>query len=340
VTTLARTAGPRTAGGLGCRDLRVTAGGRPLLHVPHLDAPAGVVCAVLGPNGAGKSTLLRALAGLGRLRRTGEVLLDGAPATRGELRAAVAAVLQRPVLRRGTVAANAATGLRLRGAGRAEARQAALPWLRALGIAHLADRDARTLSGGEVQRVALARALAVRPRVLLLDEPFTGLDHATRADLLADLAPLLGGDVATVLVTHDRQEAAALAGRAALLVAGELRQAGPVAEVLDRPADADCARVLGYTNLLPPALTGRAGLLAARPEHTAVHTGSAGEPELLSVRGVLRRVVPLGTGTRLDLRAVADGTPLSGVTTADVLPAPGAVLTASVAEEHLRSVPG
>jgi ABC-type sulfate/molybdate transport systems ATPase subunit len=319
---------------IGCRDLRVTAGARTLVHVPHLEVPAGTVLAVLGPNGAGKSTLLRALAGLGA--RTGDVLLDGRPAGRAALRPAVAAVLQRPVLRRGTVLDNAATGLRLRGVRRARARAAAAPWLDALGVGPLARRDARTLSGGEAQRVALARALAVRPRVLLLDEPFTGLDHATRADLLADLAPLLAGDVATVLVTHDRQEAAALAASAALLVGGRLRQAGPVADVLDRPADAACARLLGYTNVLPPALTGRAATLVARPEHTRLDGGPAGGG--LAVAGVLRRVVPLGTGTRLDLDAA--GTALSGVTTDDALPALGTALTARVAEEHLRPIAG
>ena len=319
---------------IGCRDLVVDAGGRTLLRVPHLDVAAGTVLAVLGPNGAGKSTLLRALAGLAR--HTGDVLLDGVPARRAALRPAVAAVLQRPVLRRGTVIDNAATGLRLRGAGRAAARKGAAPWLAALGVAHLAGRDARTLSGGEAQRVALARALAVRPRVLLLDEPFTGLDATTRADLLADLAPLLGGATTTVLVTHDRQEAAALAGRAALLVDGRLRQDGPVAEVLDRPADVACARLLGFTNVLPPALTGRAGVLVARPERTRVHAGPPPPGAGVRVPGVLHRVVPLGTGTRLDLRA--DGASISGTTTSDVLPVPGAALVAAVAEDDLRPV--
>ena len=323
---------------IGCRDLVVDAGGRTLLRVPHLDVAAGTVLAVLGPNGAGKSTLLRALAGLAR--HTGDVLLDGVPARRAALRPAVAAVLQRPVLRRGTVIDNAATGLRLRGAGRAAARKGAAPWLAALGVAHLAGRDAHTLSGGEAQRVALARALAVRPRVLLLDEPFTGLDATTRADLLADLAPLLGGGTTTVLVTHDRQEAAALAGRAALLVDGRLRQDGPVAEVLDRPADVACARLLGFTNVLPPALTGRPGVLVARPERTRVHAGPPPGPPRpgagVRVPGVLHRVVPLGTGTRLDLRA--DGVAISGTTTSDVLPAPGAALVAAVAEDDLRPV--
>jgi ABC-type sulfate/molybdate transport systems ATPase subunit len=286
---------------IGCRDLRVRAHGRELLHVPELDVPAGVVLAVLGPNGAGKSTLLRALADLGGHRRSGDVLLDGRSAGPRELRRAVAAVLQRPILRRGTVAANAASGLRMRGLGRVEARARAEPWLSALGVAHLAPRDARTLSGGEAQRVALARALAVEPRVLLLDEPFTGLDATTRTDLLADLRAVLDGlDAATVLVTHDRQEAVALAEQTALLVGGRIRQLGATREVLDRPADADCARLVGFTNVFPPAVTGRAELLVARPEACRPLPG-APAPDEIGIQGVVRRVVPLGGAVRVDV---------------------------------------
>jgi tungstate transport system ATP-binding protein len=329
---------------IGCRDLRVRARGRELLHVPALEVAAGAVLAVLGPNGAGKSTLLRALGCLGGLRRSGEVLLDGRPAGPRELRPAVAAVLQRPILRRGTVAANAAAGLRMRGVRRSEAHRRAQPWLAAMGVAHLADREARTLSGGEAQRVALARALAVAPRVLLLDEPFAGLDATTRADLLADLRAVLDGldtasstavTPATVLVTHDRHEASALAGTTALLVAGRIRQLGPTARVLDEPADVDCARLIGFTNLLAPDITGRADLLVARPEHCRAQAeqpagaGSRG----VRIAGIVRRVVPLGGITRVDVDTAAG-------TLACLAPgsegSPGRAVVVSVAEADLR----
>lgn len=291
---------------IGCRDLRVSVQGRELLHVERLDVADGSVLAVLGPNGAGKSTLLRALAHLGRHAWSGQVLLDGRPAGRREVRVAVAAVLQRPILRRGTVAANAAAGLRLRGMRRGQALRSARPWLDVLGVGVLADRDARTLSGGEAQRVAIARALAVAPRVLLLDEPFAGLDATTRTDLLADLHAVLDGlDTATVLVTHDRHEATALAGETALLIAGHIRQLGPTTDVLDNPADIDCARLVGYTNVLCPALTGRAELLVARPEHVRIADGGG---DAIRLTGTVRRIVPLGGGTRIDVDA--DGTPL------------------------------
>ena len=237
---------------IGCRDLVVSTGNRVLLDVAGLEVGAGTTLAVLGPNGAGKSTLLRALAHLGGMSRTGDVLLDGQPATASQLRAASAAVFQRPVLQRASVLDNAAAGLRLRGTARREARQLARPWLRALGVGHLADQPARTLSGGEAQRVAIARALAVGPRVLLLDEPFTGLDATSRADLIADLRTVLHRlGAAVLLVTHDREEARALADRTALLIGGRLRQVGGTAHVLDAPADPECASLLGYTTAFP-----------------------------------------------------------------------------------------
>lgn len=321
---------------IGCRELRVTAGGRELVSVPSLDIPAGRTLAVLGSNGAGKSTLLRALAHLGAATRSGTVLLDGRAATTVQLRQAVAAVLQRPVLQRTTVLDNAAAGLRLRGVRRGEARRRAEPWLDALGVAHLATRHARTLSGGEAQRVAIARALAVAPRVLLLDEPFAGLDATTRTDLLADLrAALERQNAAVLLVTHDRDEARALAQRTALLVNGEIRQLGDTADVLDAPSDLECANLLGFTTHLPPALTGRSTMLVVRPERCYPLAGATVEsPDTLVIEGVLRRVVPLGGAVRLDVDTPTG--PVTAVTTAEVPTTTGNPIRIATATEHLR----
>jgi ABC-type sulfate/molybdate transport systems ATPase subunit len=322
---------------IGCRDLVVSVGGRVLLDIAAVDVGGGETLALLGPNGAGKSTLLRALAHLSGTTATGQVLLDGQPAGPAETRTAVAAVLQRPVLQRASALDNAAAGLRLRGVRRAEARRRAEPWLGALGAGHLADRNARTLSGGEAQRVAIARALAVEPRVLLLDEPFTGLDATTRADLIADLRTVLDRlGAAVVLVTHDREEAQALAHRTALLIGGRLRQLGATAGVLDAPADPDCATLLGYTTHLPPALTGHETLLVARPERCRLLDATAtAEPGSILVSGTIRRTVPLGGMTRVDIDTSAE--PVAVLTTADVTAAPGDLVQLAVDNQHLRS---
>ena len=323
---------------ISCRGLLVVDRGRQRLAVDSLEVADGETLAVLGPNGAGKSTLLRALVHLEPAATCDEVLLDGRPAARPQLRTAVAAVLQRPVLQRSSVLDNAAAGLRLRGVRRARARQLARPWLDALKIAHLADRPARTLSGGEAQRVAVARALAVRSEVLLLDEPFTGLDATTRADLVADLRAVLDHSRAAVLfVTHDRDEAAALAHRTALLLGGRIRQLGATADVLDAPADLECAQLLGYTTRLPPELTGRDVLLVARPERCRLLSpGEVPACEAVVVPGTLRRVVPLGGTTRVDVDTAAG--PVAVLTTAEVTAAPGDQLCVTVDVRDTRGV--
>jgi ABC-type sulfate/molybdate transport systems ATPase subunit len=326
---------------ISCRGLRVVARGRHLLAVDVLEVADGETVAVLGPNGAGKSTLLRALAHLEPAATCDELLLDGEPVTPMQLRASVAAVLQRPVLQRASVLDNVAAGLRLRGARRDRARRLARPWLDALGVAHLADRHARTLSGGEAQRVAIARALAVRSRVLLLDEPFTGLDATTRADLIADLRAALDRSTAAVLlVTHDRDEAAALAQRTALLVGGRIRQLGTTAHVLDGPADLECANLLGYTTHLPPELTGHDVLLVARPERCRL-LPPGGAPRRIRpavvVPGTLRRVVPLGGTMRVDVDTAAG--PVAVLTTTEVTTAPGEPLCVTVDASDTRECP-
>ena len=291
--------------GLNCQGLRVRAGGKLLLEVDELEIPTGECLAVLGPNGAGKSTLLRALGLLSTHHVEGQVLLDGKPMSAAEMRTVAAAVLQRPILRRGSVLHNVASGLRFRGIARDEAHRRVEPWLAALRLEALVDQDVRTLSGGQAQRVSLARALVLEPRVLLLDEPFSALDATTRSDMLADLRAALDGlPTATLLVSHDRHEALALAARTALLIDGRIRQCGPTVHIFDNPVDEQTAALVGYTNRLPAAATGAAGLRAARPEMCRVLPGAA-PPKTdaggLLLRGTVRRVVPLGVATRVDV---------------------------------------
>ena len=236
---------------LGLRDLRVRRAGREVLHIPEMQVGPGETVAVLGPNGAGKSTLLLASALL--LPAGGDVRIFGEPAHRGghvRLRRRTAMVLQDASLLDMSVRRNVEVALAMHGVPRAERAERAAEWLARLGVLHLAEQRGHAVSGGEAQRVSLARAFAVRPRLLFLDEPFAGVDHATRAALTGELKALLAAEgTAALLVTHDHSEALLLADRAVLLDGGRLVQAGPVVEVLSRPGSVAAARFLGYSLL-------------------------------------------------------------------------------------------
>ena len=221
--------------------LVVRRGGRVVLDVERLELRRGEILALVGPNGAGKSTLVTALALLER-PAAGAIALDGAPVDwrRGLLaaRRRLAIVFQEPLLFDTTVAENVATGLKLRGVPGSRRDPLVERWLGRLGIAHLARRQARTLSGGEAQRTSLARALVLSPELLLLDEPFAALDAPTREALTDDLLPLLRETATTtVLVTHDRDEALALGDRIGVILDGRLVQVDSPEAVVSAPAN-------------------------------------------------------------------------------------------------------
>ncbi|OLB48575.1 MAG: hypothetical protein AUH99_13335 [Candidatus Rokubacteria bacterium 13_2_20CM_2_70_11] len=242
--------------------VRVSYGGADVLDVGALAVAEGEVLAVIGPNGCGKSTLLR-VAGLLERPATGRVSFRGRVVDAGHAlaeRRRMAMVFQQPLLADMTVAENVALGLAFRGVG-PDLRAARVGrWLERLGIARLRDRRARTLSGGEAQRVALARALVVEPELLLLDEPFAGLDEPSRSALLPDLAAILRGDrVTTILVSHDRAEAQALADRVAVLMAGRILQLDLTARVFHAPASEEVARFVGVETLVTGRVLARDG---------------------------------------------------------------------------------
>jgi tungstate transport system ATP-binding protein len=248
---------------LSLRDVRVARRGGDILQVPHLDVFPGEVLAVIGPNGAGKSTLLVVLALLERPSQ-GQVLFEG-ESVRGRelsLRRRMAVVFQETMLLRRSLVENVATGLALRGVRRREREERALHWMARFGIAHLARRGARNLSGGESQRASLARAFVLEPEVFLLDEAFNGLDQPTREVLLEELAGVLAETgVTAVFVTHDRDEAARLGNRVAVLLGGRLRQVGSPAEVFGAPVDEEVAAFVGVETVVPGrAVGGDAGL--------------------------------------------------------------------------------
>jgi tungstate transport system ATP-binding protein len=238
---------------LALERVRVRYGAADVLDVPALAVHGGETLAVVGPNGSGKSTLLRVL-GLLETPAEGVVRWHGRPVAAPRAlaeRRRMASVFQQPLLARGSVAANVGIGLRFRGVDGTTVAARVARWLERFGIAHLAGRPARRLSGGEAQRVALARALVLEPELLLLDEPFAALDATARAALIPELGAILRTEaVTTVLVTHDRAEAQALADRVAVLLGGRIRQLDHAARVFWAPSSEEVARFVGVETLV------------------------------------------------------------------------------------------
>ena len=211
-----------------------------------LTAEPGEVLAVIGPNGAGKTSLLGAIAGLvpteGRVHLGGRDLLALPTRERG-----VGVVFQDKLLFPHLSALeNVAFGPRSQGVPRAEARATASAWLDRMRIGDLAERRPRELSGGQAQRVAIARALAQGPDLLMLDEPFAGLDVSVAAGLRIELTRHLASyDGITLLVTHDAIDALTLADRVVVIDDGEVAQVGTPGEVSARPRTDHVARLVG-----------------------------------------------------------------------------------------------
>ncbi|MFQ1002187.1 ABC transporter ATP-binding protein [Modestobacter sp. SSW1-42] len=310
----------------------------PALEDLTLAVPAGACVAVLGPSGSGKSTVLRLTAGLDAPTR-GSVHLDGrdlagvVPERRG-----MAMVFQRPLLfPHLSVRDNVGFADRVRGVPRRRARERAEHHLDLVQLRGYGNRPARALSGGQEQRVALARALAAEPRVLLLDEPFSALDTALRAEmheLVADLRQRV--DTTVLLVTHDPAEADVLADTVAVLDGGRLQQHGPLRELYAAPASLAVSRLLGGRTEVPGTVTGGRhhsplgalsvtapdgpGVLVIRPE--AVTVTAPGDPSA-DVRGTVVRV------RRRGLRALV--TVEVGTATVDGELAPGEELPVGTA---------
>jgi ABC-type Fe3+/spermidine/putrescine transport system ATPase subunit len=236
---------------LELRSLSKSFGPTRALDGVSLAVRAGEIFSLLGPSGCGKSTLLAVVAGLetpdeGEVRWEGEDLA-GVPAHRrrfGLMFQDYALFPHRNVFD------NVAFGLRMQGTPKAEVERAVREALALVNLSGFERRDVNTLSGGEAQRVALARSLAPRPRLLMLDEPLGALDRTLRDQLLDDLRGLLRAAQTVLYVTHDQQEAFALADRVAVMNAGRIVQVGAPEEVYAQPASPFVARFLGLTNLL------------------------------------------------------------------------------------------
>jgi tungstate transport system ATP-binding protein len=263
------------------RNLQVIRGGSLILNVPALKVADGEILSLIGPNGAGKSTFLQTLAALVKPTR-GEVLFRGRRI--GEeipplaYRRKLAMILQEPLLFDTTVFNNVASGLKLRGMKRREFEPIVIKCLERFGIAHLGDRSARSLSGGEARRTSIAPAFATDPEVLLLDEPFSALDPIIREALMEDLEQVLRETrITTIFVTHDRQEALRLSSRFGVMMAGEILQEGSPQEIMKRPVNEFVATLLGVETILA------AEVLRREPD-TFVASVSGQEIEVFGVR--------------------------------------------------------
>jgi tungstate transport system ATP-binding protein len=225
---------PLTIEGLGfARD------GQPILSGVSFIIDAGPPSVIIGPNGAGKSVLLRLLHGL-LVPSAGTIQWSGI----ADPRPRQAMVFQRPVLLRRSVLANATYPLALAGLSRAEQLARAHAALELVGLAALADRPARSLSGGEQQRLALGRAAALRPEILFLDEPCASLDPAATQAVEAIIARLATAGTKIVMTTHDLAQARRLAGEALFLHRGRLLEQAPAARFFTDPATSEAAAFL------------------------------------------------------------------------------------------------
>lgn len=226
--------------------------GKPLLNDISFKLETGETICLLGASGSGKSTLLRIIAGLeepdsGYVSFNGQDLSD-VPAHLRDFGLVFQDYALFPHL---NVHSNVAFGLRMRRLPPAEISRRIAEALETVNLAGFGERQVTDLSGGEQQRVALARALAIRPRLLMFDEPLGALDRTLREDLLNELRMILQHtDVPAIYVTHDQEEAFAIADRVLILHNGEIIRQGPPAEVWADPGSAYVARFLGLGKVI------------------------------------------------------------------------------------------
>jgi putative spermidine/putrescine transport system ATP-binding protein len=264
VTTAVRTT---TEGAVAFRDLHRHYGDVRALDGLDLDLAPGEMVVLLGPSGCGKTTALRILAGLD-VADSGSVLVNGkditrVPANKRGMGMVFQAYSLFPHL---TVAENVAFGLKLRGDDRRRRSARAAEMLELVGLSEQGNRYASQLSGGQQQRVALARALAIEPAVLLLDEPLSALDAKVRVQLRDEIRRVqLEIGTTTLFVTHDQEEALAVADRVGVMNKGRLDQIAPPTELYAQPATRFVAEFVGLSNRMPAEVSGGvASLLGGR----------------------------------------------------------------------------
>ncbi len=342
-------------------------GGRPVVQDVALRVAAGQVTCLLGPSGCGKSTTLRIIAGVETADR-GEVRIDGKPMA--------GPGLHLPPERRGvgmmfqdfalfphlTVAAN--VGFGLTGDKAARARRVG-DLLERVDLAGFAAKHLHQLSGGEQQRVALARALAPRPGVMLMDEPFSGLDNRLRDGIRDTTLEILKEEgTAVVLVTHEPDEAMRMADEIALMRDGRIVQQGAPYNVYNAPVDKAAAAFFSDVNVIrgvskgaltatpfgdfltPGHADGAAVEIVIRPQHLKIDFDRGGRGPLptpqegTAARGTVMRARYLGRESLVDFRMECDGSRLTASVPGVFLPKPGTALWLMIRRDRCFVFPG
>ena len=336
--------------------------GRSVVQDVSLELNAAEVTCLLGPSGCGKSTTLRIAAGVDR-QSVGQVLIDGKlvsdhkgvhvpPEERG-----VGMMFQDfalfPHL---TVGQNIAFGL---SGSKTEQRATMSDLLRRIGLVEFADIYPHQLSGGEQQRVALARALAPKPRIVLMDEPFSGLDNRLRDGIRDETLELLKNEgTAVLLVTHDPAEAMRMADKIALMRAGRIVQMGAPYNVYNTPKDVEAAAFFSDINairgvvsgarvetpfgafLAPGHPDGTGVEIIIRPQHLKLDFDRHGkgpnptESEGVPARGAVSRARFMGNESLVEMKMDHDGSILNVTVPAVFMPPPGTPMWVSMRRDR------
>jgi iron(III) transport system ATP-binding protein len=290
---------------LVAKDIHKSFGSQTVLTGLELTVPEGALAAIVGPSGSGKTTFLRIAAGFERADRGtlafGDLAVDGERFVPPEARGIGYVAQEGALFPHLNVRRNIAFGLR-----RDQRAARVDELLQLVGLSGLERRYPHQLSGGQQQRVALARALAIRPRVVLLDEPFSSLDAGLRASVRAEVGAVLReAGTTAVLVTHDQDEALSFADLVAVLREGRIVQVDTPARLYQQPLDVGVATFVGQANVLPAVMEGRMARCALGAV-AVVEPPTSGTRVTLIVRPEQLRL-DLIAGERPDPAAAATG---------------------------------